>query len=137
MLLTHYPVVDEDGREYHKKHMWHSIENGKDLLAILSRSPSKPLMILHGHAHRGFSAEFQGIAVHNPGSGACSFVSGSRHSAFNIYEIDKSCSDPIMTRYVHDGIDFVEDEDSSVFRSRFSSQNSDTTSANSSWSRSG
>ena len=53
ILTLHYPVVDRDGRAYHKQHFWHGISNGDELIHVLSNAAIKPKLILHGHAHKG------------------------------------------------------------------------------------
>jgi Icc-related predicted phosphoesterase len=74
ILVGHYPVLDRNGHLYHVNHPWHGIGHNADrFIEVMKQSP--PLLYLHGHVHRGYTASWSQIRTCNPGA------AGAAHNA--------------------------------------------------------
>lgn len=106
VLCLHYPLLDRDAQPYERKHYWHALSNGADLVQLLRDAPARarPRLVLHGHVHRGFCVPLDAeTLVCNPGSAGL-----AAHAALNLYEIDTRGRAIKLRRWLHDGDSFVE-----------------------------
>ena len=111
-LATHYPLLDDAGQDYSTKHPMHGVSNGYELSAALVGSAKVPQALLHGHVHRGYatalsmagdkpSAASPTLQIFNPGAAGY-----RRGAAFNVFDV-YGATDARLTRFVHNGEDFV------------------------------
>jgi len=108
LLLTHYPVLDVDGIDYHRSHPLHSVDNNNKLIEIIKQQLIPAIqdnqtaaMILHGHVHRGYQTDFNrkqlvddsllfSLPSYNPGSSGKATNQRGQHpssAAYNLYTI--------------------------------------------------
>ena len=109
LLALHYPVVDRQGAIY--DNAGHGLRNARALLEVLRAGRTKPLAILHGHVHHGYSARVdvgEMVTTLNPGTAGYHYDARKRRSAsFCVYEVEGSSL--IVRRFQDDGTRFNEE----------------------------
>ncbi len=90
ILALHYPILDRHGAVY--DNLNHGLRNARALIAVLEAAPKRPIAILHGHEHHGFTVPLplgdDAIPIFDPGSSGYAYMPERRRSAcMNLYEI--------------------------------------------------
>lgn len=111
VLALHYPILHPNGEVYDRPA--HGLRNASALIDVLRAAPKRPVAILHGHRHHGYRIDLDlgdvAVPIFNPGSSGQAFDPRTERAAcVNLYTIDDGRVD--VTRYRHDGIDFVEEQ---------------------------
>lgn len=113
-LASHYPLLDKNGVDYIVKHPFHGVANGHALQVVLNKVRKLPSVMIHGHVHHGYvtalasaagskTANAVAMQIINPGSAGY-----RRGAAFNVYDV-AGPAEAKLTRYLHNGEDFVEE----------------------------
>ena len=105
LVTSHYPIVDDQSRQYETVHPRHAVVNNAAFLSTLKQLHFKPHLFCHGHLHDGYQTEIKLSPDHtmrhvNPGSSGQSFKPddgkhtkhSKRFAAYNLYTITTESS---------------------------------------------
>lgn len=109
ILALHYPILDRHGAIYDGAA--HGLRNASALIDVLKHAPKRPIAILHGHEHHGFTVPLKlgdvEVPIYDCGSSGYAFNAASdRAACMNEYEINDGSLTAIR-RYRHNGEAFT------------------------------
>ena len=106
LLALHYPILDRRGHPYDG---WaHGLRNARALIQVLADAPRRPVAILHGHTHHGYTVPLPlpggDVPIFNCGSSGYAWKPAQgRAAAVNLYTVGEATE---VTRYLYDGAGF-------------------------------
>ncbi len=106
VLALHYPILDRRGGVYDG---WaHGLRNARALIQVLADAPRRPVAILHGHEHHGFTVPLPlpggAVPIFNCGSSGYAWKPEKRRAAaINLYTVGDTTE---VSRYLYDGAGF-------------------------------